>query len=126
MCARDSTSSPQRRSAPRAGAPCYRETVRLLVSLSKRHSDALRELAAPAAAARTANGMPATRAVQLGEQVGRLEDVAVSALARLARISDYKDALEAMQESGSVVWLWGTILNRAAETTDAARMSRKR
>jgi chemotaxis regulatin CheY-phosphate phosphatase CheZ len=119
------SSSPPRRPGCRADAAAYRETVQLLVSVSERHREALRELAVAAVAPRAANGIPGSTD-QLGERVGQLEDAAVRALARLARTSDYEDALEAMHESGSLAWLWGTILNRAAEATDAARVSRKR
>lgn len=126
MNARDSASSSQGRPAPRADAACYHATVRLLASLSKRHRDALREFADGTASPDIAKAVPAAPADQLGDRVGRLEDVAVSALARLARRSDYEDALAAMQESGSVVWLWGTVLNRAVEATDVARVSSQR
>lgn len=115
-----------RRRAHQADAACYRETVRLLESLSKRHRDALEEFAGSSSTARFAKAAPTARAHQLGERVVRLEDAAVEALAGLARVSDYEDALAAMQESGSAVWLWGTVLSRAVEATDVARVSGKR
>lgn len=125
MSACDSAPSSQGRPAPRAGV-CYRETVRQLASLSERHRDALQEFADRMAATPITKGVPAVREDQLGDRVGCLEDVAVGALAHLARIGDYEDALEATQESGSAVWLWGTLLNRAVEATDVSRVSSKR
>lgn len=123
MRTRDSAAT---RPEPRADAACYRETVHLLAALSKRHRNALQAMVGRTTPPDIAQGVTATPVDQLGERVGRLEDVAVNALAHLARISDYAEALKAMQESGSVVWLWGTVLNRAAEATDAGRMSGER
>jgi hypothetical protein len=100
--------------------------VCLLESLTKRHRSALEEFAERAAAPRITTTASAASADQLGERVGRLEDLAVGALAHLARVSDYEDAMAAMQESGSVVWLWGTVLNRAVEATAVARVSDRR
>jgi hypothetical protein len=125
MNAQDSSCS-RGQPTPPGDAACYRETVRLLASLSQRHRSALEEFACSDAASRMTEEAPTALADQLGEQVVRLEDAAVEALARLARITDYEDALAAMRESGSVVWLWGAVLNRAIEATDMARVSRKR
>jgi hypothetical protein len=99
--------------------------VRLLASLSKRHRNALQESASRIATPPTTEAGRAAPADPLGDRVARLEDVAVSALGDLASISDYEDALAAGQVSDSVVWLWGTVLNRAAEATDVARVSGK-
>jgi hypothetical protein len=123
MSVRYPASSSHDRPAPGADAACYRETVRLLTSLTKRHRSALAEFADRCATPRITSGASAAFADQLGERVGRLEDAAVGALARLARTSDYEDAMAAMQESGSIAWLWGTVLNRAVEATAAARVS---
>ncbi len=123
MSAPDPRLPPLGRAVPRSDTACYRDTVRLLASLSKRHRNALEEFAGSTSAPCNPNAARTALTDQLGERVAQLEDTAVRALARLAGVTDYEDALAAMQESGSAVWLWGAVLNRAVEATAVARIS---
>jgi hypothetical protein len=105
--------SPLRGSADGAGPAgeeaIYTETVHLLRDVSARHHDALQALLRIGAGQEGGTD-------RLAAEVRSLEDLALGALSRLARASDYEAISPAMQDSHSSGWLWGMLLNRALET----------
>ena len=102
----------------------YAETVRLLRDVSRNHaaaaadmcSRAIRELGErPADPPAPPTEPPSLEVEDLGAMLRDLEDVGLSAICRLARVSDDREAFNAIDEAGAG-WLRGVILNRAVET----------
>jgi hypothetical protein len=101
----------------------YSETVRLLGDLSRNHAaaaadmcrDALAQLADEGSDPVPDSGPPSMEVENLGALLRELEDVGLSAVARLACASDPDVAFRAFDEAHAE-WLHGVILNRALET----------
>jgi hypothetical protein len=101
----------------------YDATVRLLRDVSRNHaaaaadicSGALDEFDGGQIAPAPAAGPPSREVEDLGAMLHELEDVGVSAVCRLARVSDDGCAFAAIDDADAG-WLRAVILNRAIET----------
>ncbi len=98
-------------------SPCFLETVDLLRRVARSHEVALAGLLEEACAVESREDEPESLvALGVDEAVRALEDIAIDALARLARAESCEKALGAIEQSGTAGWLWGAILNRALGT----------
>jgi hypothetical protein len=111
-----------------AQSDIHAQTVRLLRDISRNHAAAAADMCrgseqAPPDAPPEQQPRPEPPAQELedlGAMLRELEDVGLSALCRLARVSDPEDAFLAIDEAGAG-WLREVILNRAVETVPARR-----
>jgi hypothetical protein len=95
----------------------YSQTVRLLRDISRNHAAAAADMCRGGESPADPPGaeQPPQELEDLGAMLRELEDVGLSALCRLARVSDPEDAFRAIDEADAG-WLREVILNRAVET----------